>query len=198
MTKPTHPPVPNRNVHPDEGDLRAYLDGELPSFAALRIALHVRRCTACADAAAELRALDARASSLLRAFTPAPTTMRPSRHRRGIGLALGTVVAAAAAVALWMGASPTTHATASGVYRLHDVCCFNLDGGEHADDGMLTVSRAGEVVDCVLLYEDRAGTKRFAQRDPLRFAGGEAAATRCGPSLLAEVQSAIPAFRRGS
>ena len=197
MTKRTHRPVPNRNVHPAEGDLRAYLDGELSSFAALRVALHMRRCRACADAAAELRTLDARASSLLRAFTPGRTP-RASRHRRGIGFALATLVSAAAAIALWMGASPTTHATASGVYRLHDVCCFNLDGGEHADDGMLTVSRAGEVVDCVLLYEDRAGTKRFAQRDPLRFAGGEAAAARCGPSLLAEVQSAIPIFRRGS
>ena len=82
MTKPTHRPAPNRNAHPDEGHLGAYLDGELPSFAALRVAVHVRRCRACADAAAELRALDARASSLLRAFTPAPTT-QPSRHRRG-------------------------------------------------------------------------------------------------------------------
>ena len=197
MTKRTHWPAPNRNAHPDEGDLRAYLDGELPSFAALRVALHTRRCQACARALAELRTLEARASSLLRAFLPDRTT-RPTRYRHGIGLTLATLVAAAAAIALWMGTTPTTHATASGVYRLHDVCCFNLDGGEHADDGMLTVSRAGEVVDCVLLYEDRAGTKRFAQRDPLRFAGGEAAAARCGPSLLAEVQSAIPVFRRGS
>jgi len=82
MTKPTHGPVPNRNAHPDEGHLAAYLDGELPSFTALRVALHVRRCRVCAEAAAELHALDARASSLLRAFTPPPTT-RPLRQRRG-------------------------------------------------------------------------------------------------------------------
>lgn len=197
MHKRTHRPAPNRGPHPGEGDLRAYLDGEVSPFAAVRIALHARRCQSCAHAMAELRTLDARADSLLRAFMPAPAPRHP-RRRRGIGLALATLVAAAAAVLLWMGATPTTHASASGVYRMHDVCCFNLDGGEHADDGMLTVSRAGEVVDCVLLYEDRAGIKRFAQRDPLRFAGGEPAAARCGPSLLAEVQRALPIVRRGS
>lgn len=197
MIKRTHRPVPNRNAHPEEGDLRAYLDGELTSFAAMRVALHTRRCQACAHAVAELRTLDARTTSLLRAVMPAPASRTP-RYRHGIGLALATMVASAAAIALWIGATPTTHATASGAYRMHDVCCFNLDGGEHADDGMLTVSRAGEVVDCVLLYEDRAGIKRFAQRDPLRFAGGEAAAARCGPSLLAGVQMATPLVRRGS
>lgn len=197
MTKRTHRPAPDRNAHPDEGVLRAYLDGELALFAAVRIALHTRRCQACARAMAELRTLDARATSLLRAFMPVETSRHP-RHRHGVGLALATLVASAAAIALWMGNTPTTHASASGVYRMHDVCCFNLDGGEHADDGMLTVSRAGEVVDCVLLYEDRAGIKRFAQRDPLRFAGGEAAAARCGPSLLADLQTATPIFRRGT
>ena len=197
MTKRTHRPAPNRNAHPDEGDLRAYLDGELASFAAMRIALHTRRCQACAHTVAELRALDARATSLLRAFMPVETA-RHVRHRHGLGLALATLLASAAAIGLWMGNTPTTHASASGVYRMHDVCCFNLDGGEHADDGLLTVSRAGEVVDCVLLYEDRAGIKRFAQRDPLRFAGGEAAAARCGPSLLADLQTATPIFRRGT
>lgn len=194
MTKRTHRPAPNRNAHPDEGDLRAYLDGELPSFAAMRIVLHTRRCEACAHAMAELRTLDSRATSLLRSLVPAAPS-RSVRHRHGMGLALATLVASAAAIALWMGARPTTHASASGVYRMHDVCCFNLDGGERADDGMLTVSRAGEVVDCVLLYEDRAGIKRFAQRDPLRFAGGEAAAARCGPSLLADLQTELPIFR---
>lgn len=197
MTKRTHRPAPDWNAHPEEGDLRAYLDGELTSFAAMRVALHTRRCRACAHAVAELRTLDARATSLLGGFLPAPVS-RPPRYRHGIGLALATLVASAAAIALWIGATPTTHATASGVYRMHDVCCFNLDGGEHADDGMLTVSRAGEVVDCVLLYEDRAGIKRFAQLDPLRFAGGEAAAARCEPSLLAVVQTATPMGHPGS
>lgn len=197
MTKRTHRPAPNRIAHPDEGDLRAYLDGELASFAAMRIAFHSRRCRTCAHTMAELRMLDARATSLLRAVMPVDASRHP-RHRHGVGLALATLVASAAAIGLWLGNTPTMHATASGVYRMHDVCCFNLDGGEHADDGMLTVSRAGEVVDCVLLYEDRAGIKRFAQRDPLRFAGGEAAAARCGPSLLADLQTAAPMFRRGT
>jgi len=197
MTQRTNRPRPNRDAHPAEGELRAYLDGELSSFAAMRVALHTRRCTPCARAVSDLRALDARAASLLHAFMPHPVGRR-RRDRRALALALATVVASAAAMALWMGATPTTHASASGEYRVHDVCCFNLDGGAHADDGMLTVSRAGEVVDCVLLYEDRAGLRRFAQRDPLRFAGGEVAASGCEPSLLAEVQALAPARSRGS
>lgn len=197
MTRTTNRREPDRTVHPGEGTLRASLDGELNALPALRVALHVRRCASCARAVAELRALDARASSLLGVLMRSAEPRR-SRRRQGVSLALATLVGSAAAIALLMHATPTTHATASGVYRVHDVCCFNLDGGEHADDGMLTVSRAGEVIDCVLLYEDRAGLKRFAQQDPLRFAGGEAAAARCEPSLLAELHTAAPVFRRGA
>lgn len=197
MRHPTNRHEPDASLHPDEGTLRASLDGELNALSALRVALHVRRCGSCSRAIAELRAVDARASSLLRLFMP-PRQARPSRRRQGASLALATLVGSAAAVALLMNATPTTHATATGAYRVHDVCCFNLDGGERADDGMLTVSRAGEVIDCVLLYEDRAGLKRFAQQDPLRFAGGEAAAPRCEPSLLAELRTTAPVFRRGT
>ena len=63
---------------------------------------------------------------------------------------------------------------------------------------MLTVSRPGEVVDCVLLYEDRAGLRRFVQRDPLRFAGTGPAASTCAPSVVADVQASAPEFQRTS
>ncbi|HEY7894481.1 MAG TPA: hypothetical protein VIC24_06240 [Gemmatimonadaceae bacterium] len=194
MRDRTNRPRPNADPHPDEGEMRAYLDGELTRFRSMRLALHMSRCQSCALMVADLRSLDARATSLLGAFMPTPA-QRPPRRRRRIGLGVASVAGPVAAVVLWLAAVPTTHASASGAYRVHDVCCFNLDGGEHADDGMLTVSRPGEVVDCVLLYEDRAGLRRFAQRDPLRFAGGGRTAPTCAPSLVAEVQASVAAFR---
>jgi len=197
MTSRTNRPRLNRDAHPAEGDLRAYLDGEVTSFAAMRVALHMHRCASCARAAADLRDVDVRAASLLREFMPQRTRPR-LRAPRGWGFALATVAISALAIVLWSGTRPSTHASASGAYRVHDICCFNLDGGARADDGMLTVSRAGEVVDCVLLYEDRAGLRRFAQRDPLRFAGGVAAAPGCTPNVLADLQAASPTAWRGS
>lgn len=197
MRHRTNRHTPNFAAHPDDGEMRAYLDGELTRFRAMRVGLHLRRCRSCALMAGDLRSLDARAASLLGAFSPAPAQRAPRRPRR-IGLALTGAIGPIAAVVLWLAAVPSTHASASGAYRVHDVCCFNLDGGDHADDGMLTVSRPGEVVDCVLLYEDRAGLKRFAQRDPLRFAGSGPSAATCAPSLVAQVQASAAAFGRTS
>lgn len=193
----TNRPRPNASAHPDEGEMRAYLDGELTRFRARRLAMHMSGCESCALVVADLESLDARARSLLGAFMARPTHHAPRRPRR-IGLGLASAIGPVAAVVLWLAAVPTTHASASGAYRVHDVCCFNLDGGEHADNGMLTVSRPGEVVDCVLLYEDRAGLRRFAQRDPLRFATAGPTSSTCAPSLVANVQAAVPAFRRKS
>jgi len=61
------------------------------------------------------------------------------------------------------------HASTAGATHVHDVCCFNLDGGGRGDDGLLTISLPGQVVDCVVLYEDQAGTRAFSPRDPVRF-----------------------------
>lgn len=175
--------------------MRAYLDGEMTRVRSMRLALHLSRCTSCALMVADVQSLDARAASLLGTFMAEPKQRAPRRRHR-VGLGLASVAGPVAAVVLWFAAVPTTHARASGAYRVRDICCFNLDGGEHADDGMLTVSRPGEVVDCVLLYEDRAGLRRFAQRDPLRFATAGLSSSTCAPSLVAEVQTAVPAFRR--
>jgi hypothetical protein len=197
MRHRTNRPKPNEDAHPDEGVMRAYLDGELTRFHAMRLGRHTSRCQSCALMLADLRALDERATSLLGAFVPA-ATQRPPRRPRRFGLALAGAAGPMAAVVLWLAATPTTHASESGAYRVHDVCCFNLDGGDHADDGMLTVSRPGEVVDCVLLYEDRAGLRRFAQRDPLRFAGSGHASAACAPPLVADVEESVSALRRKS
>jgi hypothetical protein len=155
------------STHPNEGALRAYLDGELAPSAALQCAIHVRRCSSCRRLLGELGEQGELAGNLLSvALTP------PRRGRRPyvgavIGLASAGVLGAILVATLLR--QPATHTrTADGV-RVQDVCCFNLDGGGHPDDGMVTVSRAGQVVDCVVLYEDRAGTRTFAPQDPLRF-----------------------------
>ena len=182
-------PRRERPAHPGEGELRAYLDGELSRVSATRIALHVRACAACRQGLADLRSLDTRATSLLTTLIPARAKRAPARMR-GSALPLAALASAVAAFAFWFNAQPATNAHTTGGYRVHDVCCFNLDGGERADDGLLTVSRAGEVVDCVLLYEDRAGLRRFAQRDPLRFMSGARDVAQCEPGLLADLAAA--------
>lgn len=186
MKHRTEPPARERLRHPGEGELRAYLDGELSSIAAARLALHLRRCTPCAHLLDELRAIDARATSLL-------GTVLPRRRRPTLGygwrvaIPITTTIAAGLMATFLLTATPTTHARAAGGYTVQDVCCFNLDGGERADDGMLTVSRVGQIVDCVLLYEDRAGLRRFAEQDPLRFVSTPNSADHCEPGLLATI-----------
>ena len=53
--------------------------------------------------------------------------------------------------------------------QIKDVCCFDLSGGPNMNDGVVTVSRSGQVVDCVIVYEDRARTRALAAGDPLLF-----------------------------
>lgn len=195
MRHAMHRPGRDRPLHPGEGEIRAYLDGELTPVAALRLAVHTRRFAACARIVADLRSLDARTTSLLSTLVPGPGR-RPPRYGRGVGIVCAGVLAAGALM-IWIGTVPSTHARDTGAYRVHDVCCFNLDGGAHADDGMLTVSRPGEVVDCVLLYEDRAGLRRFAAHDPLRFTGGDAASPACGSEVVSDLTSSVSARERG-
>jgi hypothetical protein len=51
-----------------------------------------------------------------------------------------------------------------------DRCCQDLDGGGLADDGLLVVSRGGEVVRYLVVYEDRDGSGTFSAGDAVRFA----------------------------
>jgi hypothetical protein len=57
---------------------------------------------------------------------------------------------------------------------LRDRCCQDHDGGERADDGLLTISRPGERVAVVVVYEDvdRSGT--FTPGDIIRHVSREA------------------------
>lgn len=50
-----------------------------------------------------------------------------------------------------------------------DVCCADYDGGGRLDDGVLTWSRPGELVERVMLYEDDDGSRSFSEGDRLRW-----------------------------
>lgn len=83
--------------------------------------------------------------------------------------AAAVVLISAAVLTLAARQFPATHTRLAGESHVQDVCCFNLDGGGRGDDGMLTISRPGQIVDCVVLYEDRTGTRAFSPHDPVRF-----------------------------
>jgi hypothetical protein len=154
--------------HLDEGRLRAYLDGELAPGATLQCAIHLRQCSTCRHALYDVRARGTAVADLL--AVALPTRRRDGRIpfvRSAIGLAAAGALGALLSVSLRQ--QPATHTRTAGATRVQDVCCFNLDGGSRRDDGMLTVSRADQVVDCVVLYEDRAGKRAFSPHDPVRF-----------------------------
>lgn len=67
--------MPSQVGCPDEGTLRAYLDGQLPAAAQAEIAHHVNDCAACAHAAGDLAALaHTVAMALDRVVVPTPAT----------------------------------------------------------------------------------------------------------------------------
>jgi hypothetical protein len=53
-----------------------------------------------------------------------------------------------------------------------DRCCFDLDGGGVADDGVLVVARPGQRVQELRIYEDADRSGRLSDGDPLRFERG--------------------------
>lgn len=61
-------------LHPDEGTLHAYIDGELPSSEVAALELHTRDCARCATALAEARGLVAAASHAISALDAAPAS----------------------------------------------------------------------------------------------------------------------------
>ena len=146
-------------MHYGDGTFRAFLDGELELGVTRELARHLRICADCR------RRLD-RVSADGRATTRLLKLGSPARRPYAV---IVTAAAAVIAIAVAARSLPATHARMSGAARVQDVCCFNLDGGGRGDDGLLTISRPGQVVDCVVLYEDQAGTRAFSPRDPVRF-----------------------------
>ena len=176
-----------RGRHLDEGTLRAHADGELPALASLRAWWHLYWCPDCRRALNEQRELGARAGALLSSLaTPIDVTaawqrvgarlgLGGSSHRtRTIERSLGLGVALAIAVAVLVHATSVERlvhgwALSSGE-QARDVCCFDLDGGGPGDDGILTLSRRGERVDCVLVYDDIDRSRTFSAGDRTRYA----------------------------
>src|SRR2546425_1974226 len=65
--------------HVDDGQLHAYLDGELPQAEAWRLEAHLGECPACRGRLEEQRALIARASELLALAAPPAPAAPPFR-----------------------------------------------------------------------------------------------------------------------
>jgi anti-sigma factor RsiW len=89
-----------------EGELRAYLDSELPPGDMQRVAAHLKECSGCGEAFAELEARAVRISMLLGAL-PEPEPVRqlpilPRRSGAGWRWAAGAVAAALLVAFLWM------------------------------------------------------------------------------------------------
>lgn len=87
------------------------------------------------------------------------------------GLAAGLVVAKSwrqggtAPPPVGFGAAAESATTA----LVRDTCCWDLDGGGRGDDGVFTRSRAGEVVECVVLYDDVDRSGRLTASDVIRY-----------------------------
>jgi hypothetical protein len=83
-----------------EGEIRAWLDRELPSETMTEAAAHLEACAACASLRDELERRAARVSGLMAALdTPSPASVRrPGRRRAGAVLAMAASIAAAALV----------------------------------------------------------------------------------------------------
>jgi hypothetical protein len=89
-----------------EGELRAYLDSELPPGDMQRVAAHLKECDGCGGLYAELEERAARISMLLGALPePEPVRQLPSLPRRSGAAwrwAAGAVAAALVVAFLWM------------------------------------------------------------------------------------------------
>jgi len=103
------------------------------------------------------------AGRLRRGESPAVTPRHPGILRAG--LAAGILGLAAGG---WLvAARPPATVTI-------DRCCFDLDGGGYADDGVLVVARRGQRVERLWVYEDADGSGGWSSGDRLRFERGAA------------------------
>lgn len=53
-----------------------------------------------------------------------------------------------------------------------DRCCFDLDGGGPADDGLVILARQGETIASAFIYEDADGSRTFTPGDVIRLGPG--------------------------
>jgi hypothetical protein len=66
-----------------------------------------------------------------------------------------------------------------------DRCCYDLDGGQYPDDGVLVLADRRERVHQVAIYEDMDGSRSYTEGDLIRFVRGAA------PTLLAQAEASM-------
>lgn len=96
-----------------------------------------------------------------------PSGSRRHGFRRHLATAAVTVLAAGSALALtqlgsWTGTAPVTV----------DRCCYDLDGGGDADDGVLVLGERDARVHRLRVYEDLDGSLSFTPGDLVRLDRG--------------------------
>lgn len=106
---------------------------------------------------------------------PGGGTGQPPGRRLRLA-ALAAAVLAAAAVALGPGAVWRPAALRVTVDR----CCYDLDGGGEADDGVLVEAVRDDRVHRLRLYEDRDRSRSYTEGDLLRLDRGAAPAVHGG------------------
>jgi anti-sigma factor RsiW len=180
--------------HPAEGELQALLDGELPSARGLAVRAHLLRCATCRARTEAARETADLVNALLQRATPKVDSRsawarldvrsggRAAKAQIAHWASAAAITLATAAVVVTMvrGASRSgTVADAFALVRdaqahpakslLRDACCSDHDGGDVADDGLLTLSSVGEKVTVVILYEDVDHSGTFTRGDLVRY-----------------------------
>lgn len=84
----------------------------------------------------------------------------PPRRRHPALAAFAAVLVLASAAALALRGRPSVEV---------DRCCYDLDGGGHADDGVLIHAERDARVHRLRLYEDRDGSRGYSAADLIRL-----------------------------
>lgn len=168
--------------HPDEGDLRALLDGAAGRMERVRLRAHLWRCARCRALFAEVRDRGARVAALLdrapvefdldeawqrvqvRRAPRAPRVIVPAFSFLGGGLvgALGLALAVVHGGILAPIQPPPP--LSSGGVVLRDHCCSDRDGDGVADDGLLVLND-GARGQLTLSYRDLDGSGGLSEGD---------------------------------
>jgi hypothetical protein len=115
---------------------------------------------------------------------------RARRHLRSAGLALFGVVAAAGVAVLVAGLR--------GDAVTVDRCCYDLDGGGAADDGVLVLAQRDDQVDRLRIYEDLDGSRSFTVGDLVRLdRGGRPAILSAGDDGVVTIKRCCLDFDGG-
>jgi len=107
-----------------EGELRAYLDCELPPRDMERVAAHLKTCGMCGYLCADLARRAQRLEAWMQALpepglvTCAPRAPHRAPNTRWVGVAAGIAAAAVIGVALWPNAKPKVVVTPPPVARI--------------------------------------------------------------------------------